>query len=754
MWDRFTEGGQKVITLAMEEAHRLGHNYLGTEHILLGILREGNNIAIQALERAGVSSTDLKTKLEDILRSSHQVESFYVGAQIALTPRSKRVLELAYAEAKELNHPYVGTEHLLLGLLREGEGIAFKVLNEMGVDLQRARAAVNTLLAPEKQPRSKSTTPTLDQFSRDLTQMAKEGKLDPVIDRDTEIKRVINILCRRTKNNPALIGEPGVGKTAIVEGLAQRIVNGTVPDPLLAKRVVSLDMAAVVAGTKYRGEFEERMRRILNELKRTQGEIVLFVDEFHTLVHAGAAEGAIDAASMFKPSLARGELQCIGATTLDDYRRYVEKDAALERRFQTVYVKEPSAAETREILRGLRKRYEDHHHVTIADEALEASVELAEKFITGRFLPDKAIDLMDEAAAKVRLEKTESSRVEAEDIAQVVALWTGIPATRLCQSDAEKLLHIEEALHERIIDQEEAVRAVAEALRRSRAGLKDRRKPIGSFIFLGPTGVGKTELARALAEYLFSNEDALVRLDMSEYMEKHTTSRMVGAPPGYVGYDEGGQLTEMIRRRPYSVVLFDEIEKAHPEVFNVLLQIMDDGRLTDGQGRQVDFRHTIVIMTSNVNSTFLLSRPFGFRTGEKRGPSFEEMKKSLLEEMRKTFRPEFLNRVDEIIVFRPLEPEHIERIVDLMVMAIGKEIKSLGLSIRLTGSARELLAREGFDPAYGARPLRRVIQRMVENPLSEKILEGEFQHGDTVLIDLEDSTITFRRIGEVVPAAS
>ncbi|MCR4428071.1 MAG: ATP-dependent Clp protease ATP-binding subunit [Caldiserica bacterium] len=755
MWDRFSEGGQRVITLAMEEAHRLGHNYLGTEHLLLGIIKEGNNIAIQALEKMGISLPALKARVEEMITTTHRVESFYMGAQIALTPRAKRVLELAYTEAKELGHPYVGTEHLLLALLREGEGVAARALEEEGVDLPRARAVVNSLLAPEKQQKGKTNTPTLDQFSRDLTQLAREGKLDPVIGRENEIKRVVNILCRRTKNNPALIGEPGVGKTAIVEGLSQRIVSGDVPEPLRNKRVVSLDMAAIVAGTKYRGEFEERMRKIINEIRRQQGEIILFVDEFHNIVHAGAAEGAIDAASIFKPALARGELQCIGATTFDDYRKYIEKDAALERRFQPIHVNEPTLDETKNILKGIRHRYEEHHKVKITDEAVEAAVELADKYITGRFLPDKAIDLMDEASAKVRLEEgRENKEVTPEDVAQIVSIWTGIPVTRLAQSEAEKFLHIEEAIHQRIVDQDEAVRAVAEALRRSRAGLKDRRKPIGSFLFLGPTGVGKTELARALAEYLFGTEDALVKLDMSEYMEKHTVSRMVGAPPGYVGYEEGGQLTEKVRRHPYSVVLFDEIEKAHPDVFNILLQIMDDGRLTDAQGRVVDFRHVIIILTSNLGTAGALAKPFGFRLDDQPMMAYEEMKKRLLEEVKKNFRPEFLNRLDDVVVFHPLEPEHIRQIVDLMIDRIGKEIKSKKLYLVLTDSAKDLLARKGFDPSFGARPLRRTIQHMVENPLSEKILEGEFQEGDTVVIDCEDSTIVFRRMIEAVPATS
>lgn len=744
-----------MITLAMEEAHRLGHNYLGTEHILLGILKEGNNIAIQVLEKMGVSLSGLKTRIEEMLSTTHRVESFYMGAQIALTPRAKRVLELAYTEAKELGHPYVGTEHLLLALLREGEGVAVKALEEEGVDLFRARSAVNAILAPEKQQKTKSSTPTLDQFSRDLTQLAREGKLDPVIGRENEIKRVVNILCRRTKNNPALIGEPGVGKTAIVEGLAQRIISGQVPEPLHNKRVVSLDMAAIVAGTKYRGEFEERMRRIINEIRRQQGEIVLFVDEFYNIVHAGAAEGAIDAASIFKPALARGELQCIGAATFDDYRKYIEKDAALERRFQPVQVSEPTLEETKAILRGIRYRYEEHHKVEITDESVEAATELADKYIMGRFLPDKAIDLMDEAAAKVRLEEgRESKIVTPEDVAQIVSMWTGIPVTRLAQTEAEKFLHIEEAIHKRIVNQEEAVRAVAEALRRSRAGLKDRRKPIGSFLFLGPTGVGKTELARALAEYLFGTEDALIKLDMSEYMEKYAVSRMVGAPPGYVGYEEGGQLTEKVRRHPYCVVLFDEIEKAHPDVFGILLQIMDDGRLTDAQGRAVDFRHSIVILTSNLATSSAIVRPFGFRLEGEEIPPYEEMKKRLMAEVKKSFRPEFLNRLDEIIIFHSLKPEHIKRIVDLMIAKISLEIKSKKLDLVLTESARDFLAREGFDPAYGARPLRRTIQHLVENPLSEKILEGEFQEGDTVIIDCEGSSIVFHRLIEAVPTVN
>lgn len=723
----------------MEEAHRLGHNYLGTEHILLGILRDHNNLAVATLEKLGVVPAELKMRVEELLGASHQVESFYVGAQIALTPRAKRVLELAYAEAKELGHPYVGTEHLLLGLLREEEGVAARALVEVGVDLPRARQTVSALLAPEQKTKTKSATPQLDQFSRDLTAMARDNKLDPVIGRDIEIQRVIHILCRRTKNNPALIGEPGVGKTAIVEGLAQRIVCGQVPEPLRNKRLMALDMAAVVAGTKYRGDFEERMRRILTELRKGEGGIILFLDELHNLVHAGAAEGAIDAASIFKPALARGELQCIGATTLDEYRKYVERDAALERRFQTVYVKEPTLEETKLILRGLCGRYEEHHHVQISEEAIDASAELAEKFITGRFLPDKAIDLIDEAGAKVRLEEGRLEReVTRDDVASVVAAWTGIPVTQLASSEAEKLMHIEEAIHQRIIAQDEAVRVVAEALRRSRAGLKDRRKPIGSFIFLGPTGVGKTELARALAEYLFGNETALIKIDMSEFMEKFSVSRLIGSPPGYVGYDEGGQLTEQVRRRPYAVILFDEIEKAHPDIFNILLQILDDGRLTDGQGHAVDFRNTILIMTSNVGASQVAAKPFGFRAGASQRPDFEEVRTHLQGEVKRLFRPEFLNRVDETIVFRPLEPEDIQQIVDLLIRQVGRELRSQGISLQLTERARQLLAERGYDPANGARPLRRTIQKLVENPLSEKILQGQFTFGDLVIVDLEN----------------
>jgi ATP-dependent Clp protease ATP-binding subunit ClpC len=753
MWDRFTEGGQKVITLAMEEAHRLGHNYLGTEHILLGILRDVNNLAVQALERMGIAPNDLKSRVEELVGNNHQVESFYVGAQIALTPRAKRVLELSYAEAKELNHPYVGTEHLLLGLLREEEGVAARALEEMGVDLIRARQTITALVTPEQKTKSKSTTPQLDQFSRDLSALAREGKLDPVIGRETEIQRIIHILCRRTKNNPALIGEPGVGKTAIVEGLAQRIVCNNVPEPLRNKRLVALDMAAIVAGTKYRGDFEERMRRILAELRKNQGEVILFIDELHNLVHAGAAEGAIDAASIFKPALARGELQCIGATTLDEYRKYVEKDAALERRFQSVYVKEPTLEETKQILRGLCNRYEEHHHVQIQQEAIDASAELAEKFITGRFLPDKAIDLMDEAGAKVRLEEGRIDReVNREDVASVVSAWTGIPITQLSSNEAEKLMHIEEVIHERIIAQEEAVRAVAEALRRSRAGLKNRHRPIGSFIFLGPTGVGKTELARALAEYLFGNENALIKIDMSEYMEKFAVSRLVGAPPGYVGYEEGGQLTEQVRRRPYAVILFDEIEKAHPDIFNILLQVLEDGVLTDAQGRHVDFRHTILIMTSNIGTAVASAKPFGFRPSGSQQEDFEEVKKHLQGEIKHLFRPEFLNRVDETIVFRPLEKDDIKKIVDLLIRQLSRELRSQGISLQLTESARVLLATKGYDPVNGARPLRRTIQKLIENPLSEKILEGQFTFGDLVIVDSENEALVFRTM-EVVSTA-
>lgn len=797
MFGRFTERAQKVLALAQEEAIRLGHNNIGTEHILLGLVREGEGIAAKALYALGLSSEKIQKEVEDLIGRGQDTTG-----SIHYTPRAKKVTELSMDEARKLGHSYVGTEHILLGLIREGEGVAARVLNNLGVSLNKARQQVLQLLGSNESgthqggSTTNANTPTLDSLARDLTVIAREGSLDPVIGRSKEIQRVIEVLSRRTKNNPVLIGEPGVGKTAIAEGLAQQIVQNEVPEILRNKRVMTLDMGTVVAGTKYRGEFEDRLKKVMDEIRQA-GNIILFIDELHTLIGAGGAEGAIDASNILKPSLARGELQCIGATTLDEYRKYIEKDAALERRFQPITVDEPTVDESIQILEGLRDRYEAHHRVSITDEAIDAAVKLSDRYISDRFLPDKAIDLIDEAGSKVRLrsyttppdlkelevkleeirkekdaavqsqefekaaslrdseqrlreqlEETkkvwkekqgqENSEVTVEDVASVVASWTGIPVSKLAQTETDKLLKLEEILHSRVIGQDEAVVAISKAVRRARAGLKDPKRPIGSFIFLGPTGVGKTELARALAEAMFGDEDAMIRIDMSEYMEKHSTSRLVGSPPGYVGYEEGGQLTEKVRRKPYSVVLLDEIEKAHPDVFNILLQVLDDGRLTDSKGRTVDFRNTVVIMTSNVGATALKQNKYvGFNINDTQ-QEYKDMKGKVMEELKKAFRPEFLNRVDETIVFHSLERKHLKEIVVLLADQLIKRLKEQDITLELTDTALEKIAEEGHDPEYGARPLRRAIQKHIEDRLSEELLKGTVLTGQKVTIDVAD----------------
>lgn len=799
MFGRFTERAQKVLALAQQEAIRLGHSNIGTEHILLGLVREGEGIAAKALKALGVDGKQIQEEIEKMVGRGQQPMK-----AIHYTPRAKKVVELSQDEARKLSHPYVGTEHLLLGLIREGEGVAARVLHNLNISLNKARQQVLQLLGTNDAQSSHAgrgqsstvNTPTLDSLARDLTESAREGKIDPVIGRDKEIERIIQILSRRTKNNPVLIGEPGVGKTAVVEGLAHKIINNEVPETLRNKRVMTLDMGTVVAGTKYRGEFEDRLKKVMDEI-RNAGNVILFIDELHTLIGAGGAEGAIDASNILKPALARGELQCIGATTLDEYRKYIEKDAALERRFQPIQVDEPTIEETIQILKGLRDRYEAHHRVTITDEAIRAAAELSHRYITDRFLPDKAIDLIDEAGSRVRLQSytmppnlkeleaeleevkkekdsavlsqefekaaalrdkeqklreqveqmknewkakqgKENLAVTAADIEKVVSAWTGIPVVSLSRNESERLLNLEKILHERVIGQEEAVNAVAKAIRRARAGLKDPKRPIGSFIFLGPTGVGKTELARALAEALFADEDAMIRIDMSEYMEKHTTSRLVGSPPGYVGHEEGGQLTEKVRRKPYSVVLFDEIEKAHPEVFNILLQVLEDGRLTDSKGRTVDFRNTVLIMTSNVGASELQrNRYVGFNLGDKE-QEHNQMKSKVMDELKRTFRPEFLNRIDEIIVFHSLEKEHIQDIVKLMVKQVQERLKEMDIEFTMTPRAIEKLAEQGFDPEYGARPLRRAIQKNIEDLISEELIKGTIKKGDEVKIGLNN----------------
>jgi ATP-dependent Clp protease ATP-binding subunit ClpC len=806
-FDKFTERARKVLTLAQEEAQRFNHNYIGTEHLLLGLVREGDGVAAKVLANLGVELTKVRSAVEFIIGRGDRT----VTGDIGLTPRAKKVIELAVDEARRLNHHYIGTEHLLLGLVREGEGIAAGVLESLGVSLDKVRNQIIHVLnqsQPYSQQESKQTsrTPVIDQMGMDLTAAARAGKLDPVIGRQREIERVIQILSRRTKNNPALIGEPGVGKTAIVEGLATRIANGDVPETLLGKRLLTLDIGSLVAGTKYRGEFEERLKKIIEEVKGS-GNCVLFIDELHTLVGAGAAEGAVDAANILKPSLSRGELQTIGATTLDEYRKYIERDAALERRFQPVIVEEPSVEETYEILKGVKERYEAHHKLIISDEALKAAAELAARFIPDRFLPDKAIDLVDEASSRVRLQRAvspptlkeavrslegiqtekesainaqqyelaadlrdreaklraqiddlesgwheqqaaEKPVVVEEDIAQVLSMWTGIPVMRIAEEETARLLRMEEDIHKRIIGQEEPISVVSKAVRRARAGLKDPKRPIGSFIFLGPTGVGKTELVRALAEFMFGSEEAMIRIDMSEFMERHAVARLVGAPPGYIGYEEGGQLTEAVRRKPYSVVLLDEIEKAHPEVFNILLQIMDDGHLTDAKGRRVDFRNTILIMTSNVGADLLRrDSVLGFSVSQDEiktaEHAYERMKDKVLGEMKNLFRPEFLNRIDATVVFRSLTLIEIRRIVDLMLARVRGALTEQQIALEVTDAAKDYLVEKGFDPKFGARPLRRTIQNMVEDQMAEGLLNGKFQRGDSVVIDFRDGELVY-----------
>ena len=804
--DKFTERAKKVLVYAQDEATRFNHNYIGTEHLLLGLVREGEGIAAQVLTNLGVELNKVRSAVEFIIGRGERM----VVGEISLTPRAKRVIELSIEEARRLGHNYIGTEHLLLGLVREGEGIAAGVLESLGVNLEKVRAQVVQVVSQgqgersSEAPKRSTKTPVVDQMGIDLTAAARADKLDPVVGRHDEVERVIQILSRRTKNNPALIGDPGVGKTAIVEGLAQRIVVGDVPESLRDRRLLTLDMGALVAGTKYRGEFEERLKKVIDEIK-SAADCVLFIDELHTVVGAGAAEGAVDAANILKPSLARGELQVIGATTLDEYRKYVERDAALERRFQPVNVRESTIDESIEILKGVRSRYEDHHKVKILDEAIKAAAELAGRYVTDRFLPDKAIDVMDEASAKVKIrhgtvpkeireiqadlekvardkaraidaqrfesanelrQREQQARIELneardawsarqsgdwpsvgeDDVSQVVSMWTGIPVMRIREEESERLLHMEEALAKRIVSQTDAIEMVSKAVRRARAGLKDPQRPIGAFMFLGPTGVGKTLLARALSDFMFGREDSLIRIDMSEYMERHAVSRLVGAPPGYVGYEEGGQLTEAVRRRSYAVILLDEIEKAHPEVFNILLQLMDDGRLTDAKGRAVDFRNTIIIMTSNVGAQHIRrNASLGFRRDDSDASEeayYRGMRSKVLTELKKVFRPEFLNRVDSTVVFHSLTRADVLRIVDLELARVRLQLSEHELELEVTESAKALLAEQGHDPDFGARPLRRVIQNLVEDRLAEDLLRGAFEPGSKVLVDRDDGEIS------------
>ncbi len=805
-FDRFTKRARRVLALAQEEAQRLNHNYIGTEHLLLGLIREESGVAARVLKDLGVAPERVRETVEEMIGRGER----RVVGHIGLTPRTKRVIELAVDEARRMGHAYIGTEHLLLGLIKEGEGIAVDVLKGLGVNLDRVRSETTRLIleGPPRStsdPQAKKETPLIDQLGIDLTAWAQEGKLDPVIGRQKEIERVIQILSRRTKNNPALIGEPGVGKTAIVEGLAQLIASGQAPEGLVNRRLMMIDVGSLVAGTIYRGQFEERLKRVIEEIRDSKS--ILFIDELHMIVGAGAAGSSVDAANILKPALARGEFQCIGATTLDEYRKHIEGDASLERRFQPILVEEPTIEETIEILQGIKERYEAHHHLCIADEALRQAAYLSARYVPDRHLPDKAIDLIDEASSRVRMYKMpplpqlqdtlskleeirhqkeeafraqnyeeavelrdqeleineglkqlrldsqlgEPPQVTAEDIAEVLSMWTGVPVTRIVGEESERLLHMEEALHKRIVGQDEAISIISKAVRRARAGLKDPRRPIGTFIFLGPTGVGKTETAKALAEFIFGSEEALIKLDMSEFMERHTVARLVGAPPGYIGYEEGGQLTEAVRRRPYSVILFDEVEKAHPEAFNMLLQIMEDGNLADAKGRRVDFRNTLILMTSNVGAELLTrdsSLGFALRRDEAKTAEeeYQKMKEKVLEELKRTFRPEFLNRVDATVVFHALSKEQIKEIVDLMLNQVSERLAEYEIQLQATEAGKELLANRGYDPHFGARPLRRAIQQEVEDPLSEGLLSGEFRSGYTVIIDAEGEEIRLRAL--------
>lgn len=806
VFGRFTEKAQRAILLAQEEARRMKHNYVGTEHLLLGLIAENTGAAALALKEFNVNLDNARKEVEKAVGIGD--ESIDI---LGFTPRTKRIFELSFLQARNLGHNYVGTEHILLGLLAEGEGVAVVILQRLGVDTEKLGERVIKMITessnrgPQTQESSRQEAPNLEKYSIDLNKLAEDGGIDPVIGRSKEIERVIQILSRRTKNNPVLIGEPGVGKTAIAEGLAQKIIEGNVPEIIKDKRILTLDLPGMIAGAKYRGEFEERLKSVMNELKEA-GDIILFVDELHTIIGAGAAEGSIDASNILKPVLARGDLQMIGATTIEEYRKHIEKDAAFERRLQTIMVEEPSVEDTIKILEGLRDKYEAHHRVKITDEAIEAATELSHRYITDRFLPDKAIDLIDEAASMIRVnayvppkelktleerleelqqekeeaintqnyekaakirdkekqikeelssnkmewehkKQTSSMTVGYEEIAQIVSNWTGVPVSRMTTEESERLLKLEKILHEKVIGQEPAVEAVANSVRRARVGLKDPSKPIGSFIFVGPTGVGKTYLAKALSEALFGDEDAMIRIDMSEYMEKHSVSRLVGSPPGYVGYDEGGQLTEAVRRKPYSVILFDEIEKAHPDVFNMLLQILDDGRLTDSKGRTVDFKNTVIIMTSNVGATSIRKQNvLGFTTPtEDDREEYEKMKETIKEELKKTFRPEFLNRLDEIIVFHSLKEEQVKSIVDIMISDLEKRMENLDIQIKVSEKTREHISKQGFDPVYGARPLERTIRKMIEDQLAEEILKGNLSKEDHILIDFEDEKLVFTR---------